>query len=541
MQRFRRKQAKPEELEGYADGLRRAGHLDTTEGYTHVLRQVEFGEHWEWGLRLLEEAWERLPAPGPDVITHNVACQVFGRAGEWPRALNVLEEMRARGVQMDFETTQAATQACSRNGQWEQALAVLVDAQENGVADRESYNIAMMACGSAKAWETSLALLESAGSSTVPELARDALAFGIAAYGCYKAGLWQKAVSLLATMQAEEVTPDAVVYACCAQACKQAKEAKKATGLLEEMRYNNLDQYSVQDVLGESEWVLEGPEMRHPVPLSALAEMAGKEAKLYKWVVEKATRGDIDSVLKAIEDFADARSWLKIQGEDKRALLEKEIKAGDRIVEFGCYVGYSSLFMGRRLRQLGGTGSVTTIEVDAAVAYIARGIHNFAGAQDICQVRVGCACDWLATGQLGEIDLLLMDHRGTIYHDDLHAAEPYLAPNGRALVDNVLYPGAPLFLHYIDVMGYDIEIHELKEFLRVDLDDWVVICRPTKRGLPPPEEYPAEFRRLSAEVDAISWRSQNEAVDWLAWQEVIKPAFYKWKEEMSQRKRLIDV
>jgi catechol O-methyltransferase len=364
----------------------------------------------------------------------------------------------------------------------------------------------------------------------IPKFEKDLLSYGVAIFGCERGGAWQWCLSLLGEMQSEQLQPDAVTYACAVQACTAAEKSDAAKAIVAEMRKKRITG-NAASILEEASWVIDGPEMQQPVALSALATMAPKEVNVYKYVAKKATPGDIDSVLETIESFAKARSWLKIQGQDKRILLEKSLRAGDRIVEFGCYVGYSSLVMARQLRRLGGQGSVTTIEVDAATAYVARAMISFAGAEGEVQVRVGCASDWVATGQLGTIDFLLLDHRGTIYHEDLHAAEPLLSPTARVFADNVLYPGAPLFLHYLDVKQYNIEIHELKEFLREDLDDWVVISRPTQEHGEMPRDTPPEFRRLSAEVDAISWRSQNGPVDWVGFQERLKPVFYQWKEE----------
>jgi len=526
--RFRAKAATPERLELAAKLLRSGGHLNETLSYTTALRNCEHGHHWEWALSFLGEMTGRKVEQ--DVVTYNVAIAACGRGQEWARSLALLEGMAAVGITPDAETYQASALACSRNNEWEQALGQLAAAQKLGLANSETYvNIAMMGCASAGAWEATLAMLEAVGSSAPKDVKRDALCYGVAMFACMKAKKWESCLSVLERMREEKVDPDAATYACAVQACRDGRCNSAANALIAEMRSRKMET-NVGEILKDHTVAVDFPEVRSPVPLSALAPMAAKEVSLFKYVRQRATQGDIDSVIKTIEQFAEERSWLKIQGDDKRLLLEKNLRPTDRIVEFGCYVGYSSLVMARRLRQLGGQGSVTTCEVDAANAYIARGVIAFAGAEGEVQVRVGCASDWVATGQLGEIDVLLMDHRGTIYHDDLHATEPSLSPQARIFADNVLYPGAPLFLNYIDVQGYDIKIYELKEFKRPDLDDWVVICTPPKERKEMPRSTPPELRRLSAEVDAISWRSQQGPVDWVSFQQRIKPVFYAWRD-----------
>eukprot|EP00435_Cladocopium_sp_Y103_P029998 s771_g7.t1 len=528
--RLREKDAAPERLLEATELLRSGGHFQETLSYTTALRNCEHGHHWDLALSLLSEMRDRTVEQ--DVVTYNVAVAACGRGQQWERSLALLETMSAVDIPPDFETYQAASLACSRNGEWEQALTFLAIAQAMKVANAESWHIGMMACASAGAWEATLEMLESAGSAESPkDVSRDLMCYGVALYACMESGRWPLCLALLERMRREEVDADAVALACAAQACRDGRNSDAANEIISEMRLKKMNT-NVAEVLNEATLSVDFPEVRSPVPLGALRPMAPKEVNLYKWIRQRATPGDVASVIQVIEEFAEDRSWLKIQGEQKKELLEASLRPEDRVVEFGCYVGYSSMVMAKKLRELGG-GSVTTCEVDAANAYVARGVLQFAGVEGEVQVRVGCACDWVATGQLGTIDFLLLDHRGTIYHDDLHAAEPSLSEKALVFADNVLYPGAPLFLNYIDVQGYQIEIHELKEFKRPDLDDWVVICRPPpvaeRREMP--ESTPAELRRLSAEVDAISWRSQEQSVDWVAFQTRLKPIFYQWKEE----------
>eukprot|EP00913_Durusdinium_trenchii_P029677 g27816.t1 len=49
--------------------------------------------------------------------------------------------------------------------------------------------------------------------------------------------------------------------------------------------------------------------------------------------------------------------------------------------------------------------------------------------------------DWIATGQLGVPDVVILDHRGARYHEDLLALEP-MREHARIIADNVLSPGA---------------------------------------------------------------------------------------------------
>eukprot|EP00416_Gambierdiscus_australes_P043681 CAMPEP_0171117866 /NCGR_PEP_ID=MMETSP0766_2-20121228/93494_1 /TAXON_ID=439317 /ORGANISM="Gambierdiscus australes, Strain CAWD 149" /LENGTH=171 /DNA_ID=CAMNT_0011580405 /DNA_START=324 /DNA_END=836 /DNA_ORIENTATION=- len=171
--------------------------------------------------------------------------------------------------------------------------------------------------------------------------------------------------------------------------------------------------------------------------------------------------------------------------------------------------------MVRQLRHLGGGGQVVSCEVDAGNAQVARAMILWAGAEEEAKVNIGRASDWLAlSDRLGPVDVLILDHRGTAYHEDLAAAESSLASGARVLADNVLLPGAPLFLSYIEDQ-HSIAIHDVREFMRPDLDDWVVLSSPRGRASERKTwSTPREFLRWSAEIDAISWRSMHEPVDW---------------------------
>eukprot|EP00913_Durusdinium_trenchii_P015686 g14741.t1 len=212
---------------------------------------------------------------------------------------------------------------------------------------------------------------------------------------------------------------------------------------------------------------------------------------------------------------------------------------GDRIVEFGTYMGYSALLMAQQLRTLGqrasvlepcevaallqagkcllvdlrdGDRNVGTIHGAINVPAIKRTngsvtlpffaqlqtnanqwakyplvvlfcqhsadrapqhaswFKNHARQGQRVQLRVGSAWDWLASGQLGQMDVLLLDHRGTVYQEDLRSAEPALHRGARVLADNVLLPGAPLFLAQV-ADGYHVTIHEVSEFMQPELEE----------------------------------------------------------------------
>ena len=95
------------------------------------------------------------------------------------------------------------------------------------------------------------------------------------------------------------------------------------------------------------------------------------------------------------------------------------------------------------------------------------------------------------------------------------------------MADNVLSPGAPLFLaHLLARPHYHVRLRVLEEFLRLDLEDWVAVCVVQHHAAPEMTAAPPDVFWLSwsSYVDDISWRSQEQEVEWKQLQGFVKPA-----------------
>merc|ERR1712151_1014157 len=146
----------------------------------------------------------------------------------------------------------------------------------------------------------------------------------------------------------------------------------------------------------------------------------------------------------------------KVAGECKaRVLAELVVSSQPSLcVELGTYCcAYSAISMAQRMKTWGGL--VVPIEVDAIHACIARSMVMFAGLSDHVEILVGRGHDRIddLVKRFGtqSVDMLFLDHRGTIYHLDLERAklEHLLKEGAIAIADNVLAPGAPEFLWYV--------------------------------------------------------------------------------------------
>ncbi|CAJ1376418.1 unnamed protein product [Effrenium voratum] len=162
-----------------------------------------------------------------------------------------------------------------------------------------------------------------------------------------------------------------------------------------------------------------------------------------------------EEILAACEDFARHKGqWLKVAGGHKAELLQaaqsgRPLAPAEVLVEFGAYVGYSAVRLSRQLRR--NCLSLVSLEVNPVHVCISRRLLDLARVS-WAEVKPGQAKDLVPQlmEELGErcAGLIFMDHRGTIFHQDLAllVRSRALAGQARLIADNTLNPGAPLFL-----------------------------------------------------------------------------------------------
>jgi caffeoyl-CoA O-methyltransferase len=108
-----------------------------------------------------------------------------------------------------------------------------------------------------------------------------------------------------------------------------------------------------------------------------------------------------------------------------------------RVLEIGCFTGYSALSMAAALPA---GGSIVTCEVDPERAATARRHFDASPWGDRIELRVGPALDTIA-GLDGPFDLVFIDADKTNYSNYYEAVLPLLAEHGLIVADNVLWSG----------------------------------------------------------------------------------------------------
>ncbi len=185
----------------------------------------------------------------------------------------------------------------------------------------------------------------------------------------------------------------------------------------------------------------------------------GREAALAEYVVTHARSGDVDDVIRAVDQFSRHQSFLINVGEEKGEILDRAVDRARprRLLELGTYCGYSALRIARRLPP---DAHLYSIEFNPANADIARRILAHAGMADRVTVVVGTLGDGGQTlrtlreehGFENEsLDLVFIDHDKDAYLADLLQieSEGWLHPGSVVVADNVKFPGAPEYRSYM--------------------------------------------------------------------------------------------
>mmetsp|Transcript_72940 Transcript_72940/g.131414 ORF Transcript_72940/g.131414 Transcript_72940/m.131414 type:complete len:88 (+) Transcript_72940:3-266(+) len=71
--------------------------------------------------------------PGPDEVACSACISCCGRAGRWPWALQLLEEMERKKLESNVIAFNAAISGCEVCSQWQRGLALLRDMIEASV------------------------------------------------------------------------------------------------------------------------------------------------------------------------------------------------------------------------------------------------------------------------------------------------------------------------------------------------------------------------------------------------------------------------
>jgi len=232
------------------------------------------------------------------------------------------------------------------------------------------------------------------------------------------------------------------------------------------------------------------------ISLNVLHPGLQKIAQLVDEVETTVPAGHAEGILTACELFAQHRGqWLKVAGREKAEILESGLQARplqdeEAIAEFGVFVGYTAVRLGRAVATSRQSFGVTSLEVSPLHVCVARHVLDIGELAHIAEVKAGQAKDALPciAEELGAraVGFSFMDHRGTIFHKDFALMQRFclMARRMKFTADNTLNPGSPVFLwerlpqHCLESATATTP-WALTEFLS-DHEDWTAVtdCKP---------------------------------------------------------------
>eukprot|EP00913_Durusdinium_trenchii_P030633 g28690.t1 len=219
---------------------------------------------WREALCLLEEmSQQSLESTAPRILEacHNAAIRACDRAGEWTKALVLLDEM-VLGDFSDIISFNSVINACEQASEWLVALRLLetIEAEGSKVSpDVVTISAAISACEKAGIWMWALGLLERSvepdtrlrqiilmdadfGASTrhlrweaFSEVFQDVIAYSSVIAAFDRSSLWVEALQILTSMEAGQVPPNDVSFNSAISACAKGGEWQRAVWLLQGM------------------------------------------------------------------------------------------------------------------------------------------------------------------------------------------------------------------------------------------------------------------------------------------------------------------
>lgn len=182
----------------------------------------------------------------PTEFTYSVTIKACGSGGQWKRALELLDTMRSKKMQINLYVYNAAITAVSKAAKKQQKRdnptplyptiqSLLEQMRLDGIdPDGFSYSSAISCCGSEGRWKEALQLIETMEKGG-PKTRPNKVAYTAAIVSCGRAGKVQEAMNLFEIMNDSGITADLVTYNALFSALRIAKRPNEAFDLWQEM------------------------------------------------------------------------------------------------------------------------------------------------------------------------------------------------------------------------------------------------------------------------------------------------------------------
>lgn len=225
----------------------------------------------------------------------------------------------------------------------------------------------------------------------------------------------------------------------------------------------------------------------HEVQANRRSPLEDKEQRLLDYLLSlpeeqlESIRGRPEKVLNAIDDYSS--TFMNIGSYKGKIIVDKMREVKPKLmIELGCYIGYSAILFSNELLKDPGS-KYYSFEANPKFANIAQQVIDLAGLSDKVEIIVGKAAKSLVEFQnrlkrqgasYTSLDFIFIDHEKSLYVPDLKVLESLnlIAPGTIIVADNILIPGAPGYVEYVQSspeekreFNYKVENVNGKEFL----------------------------------------------------------------------------
>jgi len=203
-------------------------------------------------------------------------------------------------------------------------------------------------------------------------------------------------------------------------------------------------------------WIIFGLKDLGRMLLALIQFKPRRLSRVLRYVEKNAEKGNPESVLKALDEFALRKNFLMNVGKEKGDIVKKSVQSSDArsVLELGAYCGYSAIIIAQELKER--QGKLISIEKSKHNAAIAEAVVEYAGLGDYVEFKVGSASEQIRTLNT-TFDLVFIDHWKDLYLPDLKLIESKGLLNERAQVvaDNVgiFENSLKTYLEYVRTSG----------------------------------------------------------------------------------------
>lgn len=205
--------------------------LCTTMTYTTMISQCGAQHALRRAMELMAEMKGR--GISCNVHTYSALMNVCIKTGELNLALDVYKEMLSEGCTPNLVTFNTLIDVYGKTGQWEEAIAVLDAVEEKGLEpEARTYNTAIIACNQSSRAKEALQVYERMLKARARPTATTYTAL-ISAYG--KAGQLDQALEIFESMGKHKCEKNVITYSSLISACEKAGEWQLALKLFNDM------------------------------------------------------------------------------------------------------------------------------------------------------------------------------------------------------------------------------------------------------------------------------------------------------------------